>query len=183
MIKISREEYAQKFGNQSASQQPIKISREEYAQKFGGTPQSGGGYKSDLTNEQYLTGTAKNILPSAERTAMAMGSGILNMANPNIDDNTLAQTARLAYGGLQKLDPTEGKFISKTIAEQTPIKYVTMADKARGMSTDYQPQADAVGKFYKDRYGGIENIKKSFYEDPTGVALDAATWLQEWAVL
>lgn len=134
-----------------------------------------GSYRNDMSNEEYLMGTAKNILPSAGRTAMAMVTGIAGMANPNIDENTLAQTARAAYGGLQKLDPTKGKFLSKAIADTTPIKYVTMADKARGMSTDYQPQAEAIGKFYGDRYGGLENIKKSVYEDPTGVALDAAT--------
>ncbi len=136
-----------------------------------------GSYRNDMSNEEYLMGTAKNILPSAGRTAMAMVTGTAGMANPNIDENTLAQTARAAYGGLQKLDPTKGKFLSKAIADTTPIKYVTMADKARGMSTDYQPQAEAIGKFYGDRYGGVENIKKSVYEDPTGVALDASVVL------
>lgn len=172
---MTRDEYEQKYGAKPTTNQPIQMTRQQYQQKYGGTPQSGDGYRSDLTNEQYWTGTAKNILPSAGRTAMAMGSGILNMANPNIDQNTLAQTARLAYGGLQKLDPTKDKVISKGIADITPLKYVSMADKGRGMSTDYQPQANAVGNFYKDRYGGVENIKKSFYEDPTGVALDVAT--------
>lgn len=32
-----------------------------------------------------------------------------------------------------------------------------------------------VGDFYKDRYGGVENIKNTVYEDPVGVALDVST--------
>lgn len=174
---MTRDEYEQKYGAKPTTNQPIQMTRQQYQQKYGSTPQSSSGYRSDMSTGDYLMGTAKNILPSAGRTAMAMGSGILNMANPNIDQNTLAQTARLAYGGLQKLDPTKDKVISKGIADITPLKYVSMADKSRGMSTDYQPQAEAVGKFYGDRYGGVENIKKTLYEDPVGVGLDASVVL------
>lgn len=35
----------------------------------------------------------------------------------------------------------------------------------------------AVGEFYKQRYGGLENIKKTLYEDPVGAALDASVIL------
>lgn len=35
--------------------------------------------------------------------------------------------------------------------------------------------ADAVGKFYKDRYGGVENIKNTLYNDPIGALADVST--------
>lgn len=175
MIKISREEYAQKFGNQATSQQPIKISREAYAQKFGEMPKtSQGGYSSDMSTGDYLKGTAGNILPSAGKMLWGLGESVVNAVNPDLSKNTLANVGRLGMGAIQKIDPTQGKLISKATSFGSPIKAY---DEAKGVSTDYQPQAEAVGKFYKDRYGGVDNIKKSLYEDPTGVALDAATVL------
>lgn len=35
--------------------------------------------------------------------------------------------------------------------------------------------ADAVGKFYKNRYGGVENIKNTLYNDPIGALADVST--------
>lgn len=40
---------------------------------------------------------------------------------------------------------------------------------------DYTPQADAVGQFFKERYGGWENLKKTMATDPVGFAADIAT--------
>lgn len=170
MIKISREEYAQKFGNQSTSQQPIKISREAYAEKFGN-------YSPDMSQEDYLKGTAGNILPSAGRLALGMGEAVVNSFNPDLSKNTISNMVRLGMGTMQKIDPTKNKLISKAIIQGTPLVQTKAYDEERGLSTDYQPQAESVGKFYKDRYGGVDNIKKTLYEDPTGVALDAATVL------
>lgn len=42
----------------------------------------------------------------------------------------------------------------------------------RQKSEDY---ADAVGQFYKQRYGGVENIKNTLYNDPVGALLDVST--------
>lgn len=44
--------------------------------------------------------------------------------------------------------------------------------------TDASPEmADRVGRFYKDRYGSIENAKRTFANDPAGFLADAATIL------
>ena len=44
--------------------------------------------------------------------------------------------------------------------------------------TDADPaMANRVGEFYKDRYGGIENAKRTFANDPAGFLADAATIL------
>lgn len=37
---------------------------------------------------------------------------------------------------------------------------------------EYEKYADAVGQFFKGRYGSIENVKKTAYEDPVGFVLD-----------
>lgn len=41
--------------------------------------------------------------------------------------------------------------------------------------SEHTKYADAVGKFFKDRYGSAENIKKTLTEDPVGAAADLAT--------
>lgn len=134
--------------------------------------------KSSFVPDDYsVGGFAGNVLKSAGKNALGIGESLLNVANPDMDKNTLANTARLVQGGLQKIDPTEGKVVANAIGDSTPIKYVKQIDKMKGRSTDYTPTADAVGQFYKDRYGGIENIKRSVYEDPVGVALDVSTVL------
>jgi hypothetical protein len=44
--------------------------------------------------------------------------------------------------------------------------------------TDADPaMANRVGEFYKNRYGGIENAKRTFADDPAGFLADAATIL------
>lgn len=40
---------------------------------------------------------------------------------------------------------------------------------------EYGPYADAVNKFFVDRYGGWENIKRTMADDPVGFAADIAT--------
>lgn len=42
---------------------------------------------------------------------------------------------------------------------------------------EQEQYADAVGQFYKQRYGGIKNIANTLYNDPVGVALDASAVL------
>lgn len=39
----------------------------------------------------------------------------------------------------------------------------------------YEPYADAAGNFFKERYGGIENIKRTIENDPVGALADAST--------
>lgn len=42
---------------------------------------------------------------------------------------------------------------------------------------EYEAYPKAIGEFYKQRYGGKENIKESFRQDPLGVATDVASVL------
>src|SRR6185436_11965461 len=43
--------------------------------------------------------------------------------------------------------------------------------------TEHEKYADAVGHFLADRYGGIENVKKTMREDPVGLAGDLSMFL------
>ena len=40
---------------------------------------------------------------------------------------------------------------------------------------EYKGHANAVGQFFADHYGGMENLKRTIAEDPVGFLSDAAT--------
>lgn len=41
----------------------------------------------------------------------------------------------------------------------------------------YEPYADAAGKFFADRYGGLSNTRKTLEDDPVGMAADVSALL------
>lgn len=50
-----------------------------------------------------------------------------------------------------------------------------LLDPTQKLGTQHEDTARAVGQFYKDRYGGLENIKNTLYNDPIGALADVAT--------
>lgn len=50
-----------------------------------------------------------------------------------------------------------------------------LAEKAVPGEQDAEKNVDALVQMYVDRYGGLENLKKTLYEDPIGVLADVAT--------
>ena len=114
-----------------------------------------------------------NFLPSLGRNVGDMVSGAVNVVNPDPSQNTLVNLASLYQGTRQKAEeiPVVGqgvKFLNKTDPGYNLLKNI-VPDGAR--------KAEAVGDFYKDRYGGIENVKNTFNQDPVGVLLDLSTAL------
>ena len=74
--------------------------------------------------------------------------------------DTLAGLAELTMGAFQNLTPLD---LEKSFgASPEDVK------RTRSM-------ANAVGEFYKDRYGSIEGAKQAFAQDPAGVLADAST--------
>lgn len=105
-----------------------------------------------------LLGFGANIFKSGVKTAKDIGSSLVNVFNPDLEKNTVANLGRLAIGTGELFVP----------GEQGAEKY-----------------ARAVGKFYDDRYG-VSNLLKgdikgtlkktgaTVYDDPVGLALDAS---------
>lgn len=101
-----------------------------------------------------------NFLPSLGRAAMGIVDAGKMAMTPATNDkgefagfspvnNQLTQNvANMAVGAAEKLIP----------GQQNEEKY-----------------ADAVGNFYKDRYGGVENIGNTVNQDPVGVLIDLST--------
>jgi hypothetical protein len=54
---------------------------------------------------------------------------------------------------------------------------VGAAQKVIPGEQEYEPYADAVGQFFADRYGGLDNVKRTLAEDPVGFAADLSTVL------
>jgi hypothetical protein len=51
------------------------------------------------------------------------------------------------------------------------------AEKLIPGTQKHEEAANAVGQFFKDRYGSIDNVKQTFINDPVGFALDLSTVL------
>lgn len=104
---------------------------------------------SGLAGDEYNRGMTENIIKSGAKNVQGIGESVLNVLNPDMNKNTIANLFRLGTGAVQKLVP----------GQQGNEAY-----------------ADNVIQFYKDRYSP-QNIERTAYEDPAGVALDASAVL------
>ena len=123
-------------------------------------------YKSLTSPQKSIGGFAKNVVTSGARLLGDTASAALNVFNPNMQKNTVANIARLTTGAAQLADPTRGNQIVSAIPGLGAVQ---------SKAGNQERQAKAVGQFYKDRYGGIDNITNTLYNDPVGVVADAAT--------
>jgi len=94
-------------------------------------------------------GFAGNVVSSGVRNAKDIVGGIANVFNPDMKKNTVANLGRLGVDAV----------------------------KLAGGNKEKDNRARMVAAFYKDRYGGIDKIGKTLYEDPVGAALDASVVL------
>lgn len=90
-------------------------------------------------------GFLDNVVSSGKNLVGGLADTVLHPVQ------TAQNLSKVAAGGLQKIGPESLK--------QT-------------FGGDYTPYADAVGQFYKDRYGGLSNIGHTLYTDPVGAAAD-----------
>lgn len=128
------------------------------------------------TQPKTVGGFVENVFKSGGQLIGDTVNAGVNIFNPDMEKNTVANLGRLGAGTLQKLDPTENNQISNKIIKGgqfalNPIK--TVADNKP--VNNYEPMADAVGNFYKNRYGSAEAIGDTLYNDPVGVLADVST--------
>lgn len=133
-------------------------------------------------NDSLLETGAKTI-GNAPKSLWNIGKGIYNVVRHPVD--TVQNIGNLIGGtvatGAEKL-------IENTDIGQEFLNYANESRKARGLpelvrkedgsfdapDTDQMIMAKNTGKYFKDRYGGWENIKRSTVEDPAGIALDVS---------
>lgn len=110
------------------------------------------------------TDAVSNLIPS---TIGLVKSGVSAVLHP-ID--TASSMVDVAAGGLQNVLP-------KGVVDYINAKFPSAS------AEEAQAKADAVGKFYAERYGSIDGFKKALGKDPAGVMADAATVLSAGAGL
>jgi hypothetical protein len=107
----------------------------------------------------------KNVVPSA----MKFGEGIAHAVTNPLE--TATNVMDLMAGGLHNITPKHiASFIDAADAHPEAIDRAVNA-------------ANAVGKFYKDRYGSSQGFKDALANDPVGVASDLSAALSGGASL
>lgn len=103
-------------------------------------------------------------------------SDVPMQAAQNLGSSAVRTAQNIVYPFVHPIDTLTG---IKRIGEGA----VSKAAGALGVEQDPQQKAEteapinAVGQFFADRYGGMENIKRTLAEDPVGVMADAAAVL------
>jgi len=125
-------------------------------------------YEAATPDEAYAKhNQATKDAPAAPRAEKGMGTGqMLAQAMVNFP--------RSAY------ELGKSTFEAVTSPIETGKAVVDLGNSVLGKMgvTDASPEmADRVGKFYTNRYGGVENAKETFATDPAGFLADAATIL------
>lgn len=150
--------YTGRFSNGQPSVKPGVFDVPGYAAKVAATYQSFKqtsnvipGITENTTEEpKSISGFASNILPSAFGVVKGIGEAAINVLNPNVKENTLANLGKLGIGVLEKLVPG---------------------------TQEYEKYANAAGDYFKNRYGGKQEIADTIYKDPVGFLLDVSTVL------
>ena len=97
-----------------------------------------------------------NLIPSAFNLVKNLGSAAINVANPNMEKNTIANILRVGAGGIQKLIPGKQK-----------------QEKA----------FEALAGALKERYGGIDNLARTATNDPFAFGSEIVAFLQGGAAV
>jgi len=170
--------YTGKFSDGSPSmgtnKQGVKFNVPQYAKSVAQayqTLKSGGQVGMDPNNPSSIAGT-QTTAPESSGQAPAGGYSVGGFAG------NVFKSGAGVLGGI-------GNMILHPLDTLSNIGNLGLgvAERGIGVLTGNQPQneqtamADAMGKFFADRYGGWDKIKNSLYNDPVGVALDLSTIL------
>lgn len=90
-------------------------------------------------------------------SALRFGQSIAHAVTSPVE--TVSNLAKVGYGGLSKAAGAIG----------VPMDPASKAEREK--------EFDAVTEFFKDRYGGSENIKRTLADDPVGMAADLSAVL------
>jgi len=133
-----------------------------------------------------ITGTPGEQPTTLQRAGNVVRDIVASVVNPEVG-GTLAK----AIPNIPKSAYEYGRNIAKAVMPSKESYYVPGGEAARGIANvatgavqklipgeqEKEKYADAVGQFYKDRYGGIEQLKQTIINDPVGFAADLSTAL------
>lgn len=110
-------------------------------------PDSQSQQRGFVPDKRTLGGFGENLVRSTGNLIGDTVMGVVNIANPNMEKNTVANLYKLADGIVSKLVPGE---------------------------QSNEAMVDGLVKYYTNRYGSFDNIANTFYNDPAGLIDDAA---------
>ena len=112
-------------------------------------------------------------LPSVNRLADSAGAS-LGKAISNVPSSAYQLGKNLAQPVIHPIDTLEGfKNLGLGLLEKAGIKD----------STGHTKYADALGQYFVNRYGSLENLKRTFEQDPVGLAADHSSFFTGGASL
>ena len=114
-------------------------------------------WKADDKGQLAWSDVPGQALSNAPSSALKLAKNIVYPIMHPIE--TVKGLYNIGYGGASKLHGALG-------GEQDPEQ-----------KSEDEAHINAVGTFFKDRYGGAENVKNTMANDPVGVAADAAAVL------
>lgn len=138
---------------------------------FGEAPQTG----AKLTpveddpfapKERSWSAVPGEALRNAPGSAARLGGAILEAVTSPVQ--TVKGLGEVVAGGARNA--------AQAVLPESAFNYLTSFENPERMA-EVDAKADAVGQFYKDRYGSVEGIKNTLATDPVGAAADAATVL------
>ena len=137
---------------------------------------AGGGVQAQKT----LSGFGQNVLTSGGRYLGGIASGVINIANPNLEKNTIANITDLAIdagalAGAHLGNKLRGAVGKQTYTNEQINQLLDNLPRGQGNFLEGPNRARALGRHYADRYGGLDNIVETAYRDPVGVLGDVAT--------
>jgi hypothetical protein len=100
--------------------------------------------------KKSVSGFASNMLSSGLNFVKDTASGLANIFNPNLEKNTLMNVGKVAVGAAQKVIPGKQK---------------------------QEENFDALVGFFKNRYGSVDALTETAYNDPVGFLSDISTVL------
>jgi hypothetical protein len=110
-------------------------------------------------SDRSLGGFAGNVIKSGYNVAKGVVGAVMHPLD------TATTLVDVGAGALQKAVP------------QGVADFINKFDSNPEAAVRASKVANAVGGMYADRYGSIEGIKKTLYEDPVGAAADLSTIL------
>jgi len=109
--------------------------------------------------ERTLGGFAGNVIKSGYNVAKGVAGAVMHPID------TASGLVDVGAGALQNVLP------------KSVVDFVNKFDSDPAAAKRAVAAADAVGGVYKEKYGGLDKIKKTLYEDPVGAAADISTLL------
>jgi hypothetical protein len=156
---------------------PLKVPKELKAQAWDA-------FHKSRNEGEFRLAFDKMLLPRGTKAALFDAKGFTPDQKIGGREAPVPEQPRSVGGFLQNALSSGGRFVGDIAQAVTSPVQTTKAVASLGAGAveklipgeqGHEGSVDALVDLYVERYGGIENLKKTLYEDPVGVLADLAT--------